>query len=106
MPCAPGVFGTEVFVHATIRVVDTAAHSELAHPLLEAVDGYLLEQRHGIAVEVLPQDWVQFSEQACRIGIPTPPQILREFAEVLISGSDDLALCASFTNNWRKLSAG
>ena len=78
MPRAPCARRVQVFLHAAVGVVDAAVQRQFRRALLERVDGNLLEQRDGIVVQLAPLAGTQLAEEAGRVRIPAPPQILRE----------------------------
>ncbi len=77
---APGVRRVEVLLQPPVGVVDAAVQRELRRPLLELVDRDLLQQRDRIVVERPPQHGIELAEEAGRVGVPAPPQVLRQRA--------------------------
>ena len=104
--CAPGVRRVQILLHPAVGVVDAAVQRELRGPLLEFVDRDLLQQRHRIVVERPPQHGIELAEEAGRVRIPAPPQVLRERAEPLVRRRDELSERARLADDRRQLRAG
>ncbi len=106
MTRAPGVLGVEVLLQTAIGVVDAAVQRQLRRPLLEPVDWNLLQQRDRVVVERAPQDGIELAEEAGGVGIPTPPQVLRQCAQPLVCRRDELAKRPRLGDNRRDLRPG
>ena len=90
VPGAPGVGRVQILLKAAIGVVDAAVQRQLRGPFLELVDRDLLQQGHGIVVERAPEDRIELAKEAGRVGVPAPPEILRERAQPLVRRGDEL----------------
>ena len=64
---------------------------ELTRPLFELSDRDLLQEGHRIVIEGSPAGWVKLPKEACRIRIPTPPEVLRQLIQVVVCRRNDLA---------------
>jgi hypothetical protein len=54
-------------------------------------------------VELAPQDRIQLSEQAGRVVVPAPPEILRQCGQTLVTGSDEQPAGARLAHDRREL---
>ena len=106
VPRAPGVARAQVLLKAAVGVVDAAVQRQLRGPLLELVDRDLLQQGHRIVVERAPEDRIELAEEAGRIRVPAPPQVLRERAQPLMRRGDELPERPRFRDDRRQLRAG
>ena len=104
---APQVcFELQVLLQPAVGVVDSAVERQLRRALLELLDGDLLEQGDGVVVERAPEHRIDLAEQAGRVGVPAPPEILRQGAQPLVSRRDELSERSRFGDDRRQLRAG
>ena len=75
-------------------------------PLLELVDRDLLQQRDRVVVELAPQHRIELAEQAGRVVVPAPPEVLRQRAQPLVRRRDELPERARLADDRRELRAG
>ncbi len=92
-----------VLVHAAVGVVDPPVQRELRRTLLEPVDRHLLEERHRVVAHLAPQNRVQLAEQAGRLVVPAPPQVLRDCAQTLLERGHNLPESPRLADNGREL---
>ena len=95
----------QVLLHPAIGVVDAAVQRQLGDALFELFDGDLLQQRDGVVAALAPEDGIQLAEQARRVVVPAPPEVLRERRQPLMRGRDDLAERARLADDRRQLRA-
>ena len=62
MARAPRPPRLQVLQHPAVTVVDAAVQRQLRRPFLDLLDRHLLEQRHGVAVELPPQHRIELPE--------------------------------------------
>ena len=74
--------------------------------LLELVDRNLLQQRDRVVVELAPQHRIELAEQARRVGVPAPPQVLRQRGQTLMRRRDELPERPRLADDRRQLRAG
>ena len=70
------------------------------------VDRHLLQQHDRIVVALAPQHRVELAEQADRLVVPRPPQVLRQRREPLMHRRDEVADGARLADDRRQLRAG
>ncbi len=90
MAGAPRVRRVQILLQPAVGVVDAAVQRELRRPLFELVDGNLLKQGHRVVVERPPEHRIELAEEAGRVRVPAPPQVLRQSPQPLMRGRDEL----------------
>lgn len=100
---SPGMFRLEILLMAPVGIVDPTVQDELAHALLERLQGKLSEECNRIVIELLPQHGIQFVEKGCGFLIPTPPEIPGERPKTFLRRSKKPVQCTRFTHNWGHL---
>ena len=103
---APRVARAQILLHPPVGVVDAAVQGELRRALLEMLDGHLVEQGHGVVADLAPRHRIELAEERGRVGVPAPPQVLRQRLEPLMAGRDELAERPRFADDRPQLGAG
>src|SRR5215472_2008452 len=103
VPRAPGVVVFEILAQAAIGVVDETVQHLFFGAALDFFQGNLREQRDWIVVQLAPADRVQVKEQACRVGVPAPPEIPGQRPQTFLDRNDETVERASFTYHGRNL---
>ena len=96
----------QILLHAAVGVVDAAVERQLGRALLDLVDRNLLQQRHRVVPELAPQHRIELAEQAGRVVVPAPPQILRERRQALVRRRDELPERPRLAHDRRQLRSG
>ena len=102
---APGVLRLQVLLQPPVGVVDASVQGELRRPRFELRDRHLLQQQDGIVVALAPPQRVELAEQADRLFVPAPPQVLRQRQEALVHRGDEVADRARLAHDRRQLRA-
>ncbi len=90
----PGVDETPAFTAGKIapqppvRLVDAGLYLQVLNPLIDLFRGNPTQQRHRVVVDGAPDLRLQLAEDGADVGLPGPPQILGELAELLESAVD------------------
>ena len=102
---APGVLRLQVFAEPAVGVVDAPMEGELRRPRLELRRRHLLQQQDGIVVALAPAQRVELAEQADRLFVPAPPQVLGQREEALMHRGDEVSDRARLAHDRRQLRA-
>ena len=103
---APGVARPQIFLEASVGVVDAAVQGQLRGALVDGRDRQLLQQRDRIVPETAPQAGIEVAEQAGRVLVPAPPQVAGQAAQALLRRRDELPLGAGQADDVRELVPG
>ena len=79
--------------------------ASVGHALFQLLDGDVLQQRRRVVAALAPERGIQLAEQARRVVVPAPPQVLRERGQALVRGRDHLAERARLADDRRQLPA-
>jgi hypothetical protein len=82
---APALAAREVALEPAVGLVDAGLDLQVVHPAVDLFGGHALQQGHGVVVDEAPDLGVESPEDGADVGLPGPPEVLGQLAELLKS---------------------
>jgi hypothetical protein len=79
---SPALAARQVLHQAPVRLVDAGLHLELVHALVDLRLVHAAKQGDRVVVHGAPELGVELAEQGADLGLPGPPEVLRQLVEL------------------------